>query len=56
MTKKLKIELTAPELDYIASVLAQRPYSEVQALIANISQQLRLQQFVADDEPAGGTD
>jgi hypothetical protein len=50
--KKLCLYVTAQELDYIANVLAQRPYAEVQGLIANISRQVQLQQFNPDADPA----
>ena len=41
---KFTIEFTAQELDYIANVLAQRPWGEVQALLANIRDQIAAQQ------------
>lgn len=41
------IRLTAQELDYLANTLAQRPWQEVHALLANIKQQIDYQQKVA---------
>ena len=42
--KTLTLTFTTQKLDYIAQVLAARPFSEVAALIADIQQQLAAQQ------------
>ena len=41
---KIKIELTAQELDYIANVLMDRPHREVAALLQNLRVQVESQQ------------
>lgn len=41
---KLTLEFTPQELDYIANVLADRPWKEANALMVNIQQQVMAQQ------------
>jgi hypothetical protein len=41
---KLKIEFTPQELDYIATILADRPWKEANALLANLQAQVQAQQ------------
>lgn len=47
----MRIELEDKELDYIAQVLAARPYSEVAQLIGKISLQVQAQN-VKPEEPS----
>lgn len=47
------IRLTPQELDYVANTLAARPWSEVNALLTNIKQQIDLQQKQAADAHTG---
>lgn len=49
-TEKITLAFNSQQLDYIAQVLAQRPYGEVAALMADIQQQVSLQQ---QDTPPG---
>jgi hypothetical protein len=42
---KLTLELTPQELDYIANVLAERPWKETNALMVNIQNQVQTQQI-----------
>jgi hypothetical protein len=44
MSDKLCMYFTTQELDYIGNVLADRPFKEVGGLLANMQQQLALQQ------------
>ena len=41
---KLTLEFTPQELDYIANVLAERPWKETNALMVNIQNQIQAQQ------------
>jgi hypothetical protein len=43
-TDALHLVFDAKTLDYIATVLGQRPYAEVAPVLANISQQIAAQQ------------
>lgn len=47
--KNIHIAFTSKTLDYVANVLAQRPYAEVSGLLDDLRQQLAQQQA-----PAGG--
>lgn len=52
---ELHLTFTAQRLDYIANVLAQRPWSEVNAILQDIQQQIARQQAapVAAVKPNG---
>jgi hypothetical protein len=41
---KISLEFTPQELDYIANVLAERPWKEANGLLSNIQQQVQSQQ------------
>lgn len=45
------IRLTTQELDYLANTLAQRPWGEVNQLLANIKGQIDTQQKLAAIQP-----
>lgn len=46
--QELTLTLPASRVEYIANVLAQRPWGEVAALLAEIQQQLQAQQQARD--------
>jgi hypothetical protein len=50
MDARIHLTFTPQQLDYIANVLAARPYSEVQALLADIGRQVA-QQNADNDAP-----
>jgi hypothetical protein len=54
MEHKLKIELTAQEVNAVLNALAQMPYAQVANLFANVQQQAQaqVQQAPAEPEPA----
>jgi hypothetical protein len=52
---KIDIQLTPQEMDYIANCLAQRPWAEVNALLANLKGQIDYQQKVEAEERVGMT-
>ena len=43
MPEKITLAFDSKTLDYIANALAQRPWAEVQAIIADITQQVQAQ-------------
>ena len=43
---KISLEFTPQELDYIANVLAERPWKEANTLLSNIQNQVQAQQGV----------
>ncbi len=43
MDEKLNIELSIKEIEFILNALAKFPYAEVSAMIANLSEQARVQ-------------
>lgn len=49
----ITLKLTDKEMDYIAQVLAQRPWGEVDALMENIKQQVTQQQSALPPQPQG---
>lgn len=51
MDKLLHLSFTEQRLDYIAQVLAQRPYAEVAPLMAEIARQIAQQQGEAMPDP-----
>ena len=46
---KISLEFTPQELDYIANVLAERPWKEANGLLTNIQQQVQQQQKEQQD-------
>lgn len=53
MNDHLTLSFAPKTLDYIAQVLAQRPFAEVSAVLADIQQQVAQQQIQPAYQPTG---
>ena len=53
MIQHFDIRLTTQELDYIANILAQQPWAQVNTLLANIKGQIDMAQKLDQMRPVG---
>lgn len=53
MERMLTLAFTAQQMDYVANVLAQRPYAEVFPILAEIQRQIAAQQQLPEPLPNG---